>query len=78
LKKQILIRIFKKLRYDYNLTAFFLVGAHSSGILMENKLKVQWNINDSWAIKAGTLFTYGDYPYGKDYHLNCFLKTADN
>jgi len=50
--------------YNYNSTVFFLTQEYN-GWLTEQKLKIQWNFAENWAVKGGTLFTYGDYPYGK-------------
>ena len=53
-----------KYYYNYNNTVFLFTD-DNPGFIMEQKFKLQWNINNKWAMKAGTLFTYGDYPFGK-------------
>jgi hypothetical protein len=56
--------IIPNLYYNYDNTVFLFTD-DNPGFIMEQKFKLQWNINNKWAMKAGTLFTYGDYPFGK-------------
>ena len=58
-------KLFKNVSYEYNFTAFILTNEYKGSIL-ENKLKFQWNVSDKFAVKAGALLTYGEYPYGQD------------
>jgi len=57
-------KIYKSFYYDNNLS-LFLLTTHNRGYIIEDEFKIQWNLSDKFAIKAGTIYTYGDFPFGK-------------
>ncbi len=57
--------LFNRFTYSYDFDAFFLTKAYK-GSIMENRLKIQWNKSDRFAIRAGVMQTSGRFPYGKD------------
>ena len=58
--------------YEYRFKAFFLTQA-DAGIITENLLKLTWQKSDKFAVKAGAVYSYGTFPFGKDGGLYPFV-----
>ena len=57
-------QVYKNLYYDNNVN-LFLLTTHNKGSVLEDEFKLQWNLLDKFAAKAGVIYTYGDFPFGK-------------
>ncbi len=53
---------------------FFVVPVHEHNFFMENTGTIMCNLGKNFRLKAGYKLCYGDYPFGKQWHL---LPTLD-
>ncbi len=53
------------LYYDASVNLFLFLK-ENKGFMVEPKFQLAWK-KEKWAIKAGTLLSYGQYPYGRDF-----------
>ncbi len=58
-------KIYKNIYYDNNINLFFMT-TNNKGIVTEDELKLQWYLSDKFAVKGGTIYTYGNFPFGKE------------
>ncbi len=58
-------KIYKKFIYEYKFNTFFLTQV-DAGIITENQFKITWQKSDKFAVKAGAVYSYGTFPFGKD------------
>ncbi len=58
-------KLYKKFIYEYKFNAFFLTQT-DKGSVLENQLKITWQKSDKFAVKAGVVYSYGTFPFGKD------------
>ena len=56
--------LYKKFIYEYKFNAFFLTQA-DKGVITENQFKITWQKSDKFAVKAGAVYSYGTFPFGK-------------
>ncbi|RLD53184.1 MAG: hypothetical protein DRI94_00735 [Bacteroidetes bacterium] len=57
--------LYKKFIYEYKFNTFFLTNV-DAGIITENQFKITWQKSDKFAVKAGAVYSYGTFPFGKD------------
>ncbi|MCF6183340.1 MAG: hypothetical protein L3J56_01720 [Bacteroidales bacterium] len=60
--------IYKKFVYEYKLNTFFLTQV-DAGIITENQLNISWQKSDKFAVKLGAIYSYGEFPFGKEGRL---------
>lgn len=58
-------KLYKKFIYEYKFNSFFLTQS-DKGIITENQFKITWQKSDKFAVKAGAVYSYGTFPFGKD------------
>ena len=58
-------QLYENFKYDYNLNSFMFFN-ENTGVILEHNFKIAWYKSDKFAVKAGAIFTHGDYPFGKD------------
>ncbi len=58
-------KFYERFKYDYTLNSFIFLK-DNPGLIWEHIFKITWFKSDKFAVKAGVLFTHGDYPYGND------------
>ncbi|MCF6366552.1 MAG: hypothetical protein L3J35_10165 [Bacteroidales bacterium] len=55
---------YNNFKYDYNLNSFIFIN-NNPGLVLEHNLKISWLKSDRFAVKAGVIYTHGNYPFGK-------------
>ncbi len=58
-------QFYERIKYDYSLNSFLFFN-DNSGVILEHNFKIAWYKSDKFAVKAGAIYTHGDYPFGKD------------
>ena len=56
--------LYKKIDYNYHTDNFFLMG-ENAGFITEQAFQLIWRKSDKFNLKAGLIYTVGDFPYGK-------------